>query len=72
MALTDYPLILKYGKHCKQAAHYISAQIDRARADGAPADAVHWFDGRWFTAADIKNVDTRRALGLPPLEGKDQ
>lgn len=67
MVMSDYPYIRRYGKHCKQAAHYISAQIQRARLDGAPEDAVHWFNGRWYCADDIKNVDTRRALGLPPL-----
>lgn len=65
--MEDYPLIRKYGKHCKQAAHYISAQIQHARIDGAPSDAVHYYNGRWYCAADITSVATRQALGLPPL-----
>lgn len=64
----DYPLIRAYGRHLRRPAHYTGAQVDRAVAEGAPADAVHWFDGRWYCADDIKNETTRRALGLPPRE----
>jgi hypothetical protein len=67
VAWGDYPLIRAYGKFMKQPASYIHAVQDRARADKAPQDVVHWFEGRWFRADDIGDPRTRAALGLPPL-----
>lgn len=67
MPWVEYPLIRAYGKYMKQSSAYIHAVQDRARAEGAPQDVVHWFDGRWFRADDIKDPRTRAAIGLPPL-----
>lgn len=67
MSDEEYRLIRRYGKHLRRRASFTSALIDRARAEGAPTDAVHWYNGRWYTADDITNETTRRALELPPL-----
>jgi hypothetical protein len=43
----------------------VVALVARARAEAAPADAVYRDrKGRWRTTADIKDLYTRRALGL--------
>lgn len=63
----EYPLIRRYGKYLRRAAGFVGAQIDIARATNAPEDAVFYFNGKWFCADDIKNENTREALGLKPL-----
>lgn len=66
----EYELVRLYGKYMRQSGAYVSAQVSRARLDKAPDDVVHWFQGRWFRADDIKDPQTREALGLPPI-GKE-
>jgi hypothetical protein len=51
--------------HSRNPSDIIAGQIARARAEGVAQDAVYWFDGRWFYAADIRSEDTRAALKLP-------
>lgn len=63
----DYLLIRRYGKYMKQSGAYVQGVVERARAENAPEDVVHWFDGRWFRADDIGDPRTRAALGLPPI-----
>lgn len=67
MPWVEYPLIRYYGKYMRQSGAYVSAQVARARAENAPQDVVHWFEGRWFRAEDIRDPQTREAIGLPPL-----
>jgi hypothetical protein len=69
----EYPLIRRYGRYLHRGGKLtylgslalIAGQIARARAEGVAQDAVYWFDGRWFYAADIRSEDTRAALKLP-------
>ena len=60
-----YPFILKWGQLAGLRQYEIVELIGRAHAEAAPADAVYRDrKGHWRTTADIKDVLTRRALGL--------
>jgi hypothetical protein len=48
--------------------YYIEHQIQLARDEQAPADAIYQRDdGTWATTDEILRSDTRRQLGLEPL-----
>jgi hypothetical protein len=60
-----YPWILEWGQLAGLRQHEVAALVARAHAEAAPADAVYRDrKGRWRTTADIKDLYTRRALGL--------
>jgi hypothetical protein len=60
-----YPWILKWGQLAGLRQQEVVELITRARAETAPADAVYRDrKGRWRTTGDIKDLYTRRALGL--------
>ena len=61
----DYPWILKWGKLAGLRAYEVVELLTLAHAEAAPADAVYRDRrGHWRTTADIKDLNTRRALGL--------
>ena len=76
---TKYPWILKWGQLTGLRQYEVVELLARAHAEAAPADAVYRDrKGHWRTTADIKDLYTRRALGLittpapsPVPEGAD-
>jgi hypothetical protein len=60
-----YPWILKWGQLTGLRQYEVVELIARAHAEAAPADAVYRDrKGHWRTTADIKDLYTRRGLGL--------
>lgn len=76
--MTDvyYPWIRKWGQFTRKRQLEILDLIARARAEAAPANAIDRDrNGHWRTTADIKDFETRKALGLsapPPAAGGTQ
>ena len=68
----DYVFIRRWGALIGSLQYYISDELTRARADGAPQNAVYWHwddDDKqtkriWVTTDDINSVGTRARLGL--------
>ena len=79
MPRNTYPWIRKWGQLAGLRQYEVAELIARAHAEAAPADAVYRDrKGHWRTTADIKDLYTRRALGLiktpvppPDLESAD-
>jgi hypothetical protein len=64
----DYPYIRAWGRMIGSYNSYIQLQVEQARQDGAPDDAIHKKDdGSWSTTDEITSSTTRRQLGLEPL-----
>jgi hypothetical protein len=64
----DYPYIRVWGRLLGYPESRIRDQVELARRDGAPADAVHRNeDGTWTTTGDVTAPHTRWQLGLAPL-----
>jgi hypothetical protein len=64
----DYPYIRAWGQLIGSPESRIRDQVELARRDGAPADAVHRNeDGTWTTTGDVTAPHTRWQLGLEPL-----
>lgn len=64
---TDYPLLRAYYKHIRAHGLTLAYYLRKARDEHQPADVVYCYNGRWVSADQIKNRETREALGLPPL-----
>jgi hypothetical protein len=61
--MTEYKGIRAWGEMLHSYEYYIRIQIEEARADKAPEDAVFKRqDGTWATYKDITNEETRAAL----------
>jgi hypothetical protein len=56
-----YRYIRAWGKWLHSHSWYIGEQVDRARREGAPADAIYRSDaeGRWVTVGEITDPQTR-------------
>ncbi len=66
---TDYPYIRLWGFHIMGSdAYYVLDQVERARADKAPPNAVSFSkeENRWHTTDDIHSDTTRARMGLLP------
>jgi hypothetical protein len=64
----DYPYIVAWGRMMGSHRPYIRQQVEQARADGAPPNAIYRRDdGTWAITEEILRGDTRRQLGLDPL-----
>ena len=60
-----YQWILKWGQLTGLRRYEVVELLARAHAEAAPVDAVYRDrKGHWRTTADIKDLYTRRALGL--------
>ena len=65
MPRIKYPWILKWGQLTGLRQYEVVELLARAHAEAAPVDAVYRDrKGHWRTTADIKDLHTRRALGL--------
>lgn len=59
----DYKHIRAWGQMMGSKKYYIDAQIEQARRDGAPQDAVYFDgEGRWHVFGDVTREDTRAAI----------
>ena len=68
----DYKYIRAWGAIMGSKKYYIDAQVDLARKDGAPPDAIyHNGEGRWHVFSDVTREDTREVLqrALGALKG---
>jgi hypothetical protein len=64
----DYPFIRAWGRLMGSYNYYIRDQVQQARDDHAPANAVYRReDGTWATTDDITPATTRIQLGLDPF-----
>jgi hypothetical protein len=64
----DYPYIVAWGRMMGSQRPYIHQQVEQARAESAPPNAIYRReDGAWATTEEIQRDDTRRQLGLDPL-----
>ncbi|MEB3023034.1 MULTISPECIES: hypothetical protein [Mycolicibacter] len=71
MADEDYQYIRRWGRHMGSLDYYINDEIERARTDGAPANAIfRRDDGTWRTTDDITDPVLRKQFGLPDLVGQ--
>ena len=68
----DYPYIRKWGKMVGSMKYYIDQEVERARQENAPQNAVYRGSeyspeqkGRWITIDEVTNPDTFVKMGLP-------
>ncbi len=61
----DYHWIREWGKLLNSNEEYIETQVEKARNDDAPENAIYKStDGHWVTTDDVTSGQTRAALGL--------
>ena len=61
----DYTMVWAWGTLLHSERWYVAQQVEQAREDGAPQDAVYRRgNGTWATTDDVVNEDTRERLGL--------
>ena len=61
--MTDYIYIRAWGQMMNSMEYYIRGEVDKARREKAPADAIYKnHDGKWVTYATIARDDTRALL----------
>ncbi len=66
--MKEYEWIKKWGYWMNSFTGYIRDQIELARQDNAPDNAIYkQDDGTWATTDDITSEVTRESLKLPPL-----
>lgn len=55
--MSNYPYIRAHGRLMGSNTEWIGREVERARADKAPADAVYYSIDRerWITAAEYRN-----------------
>lgn len=69
----DYPYIRRWGRLLRSFEYYITLQVERARREHAPANAVYRdMDGHWVTTDQIENAYARGYLGLPLLRPRER
>lgn len=59
-----YPYIEAWGSMMGSNRTYIWEQVQKARADHAPHDAIYWNidQKKWARFADVTRFDTRRVI----------
>jgi hypothetical protein len=61
----DYPFIRKWGQLMGSRRSYVEDELQLARAEHAPANAIYrQGNSEWRTTDDVTNPKIRRALGL--------
>jgi hypothetical protein len=66
----SYAWIRKWGEHVGLRPYQILAIVAQAHQEAAPPDAIYRDRrGGWKTIRDIRDRETRRALGLIPPRG---
>lgn len=58
-----YLSIVAWGRFTASSNDYIAAQLDKAKADNAPATAIYKREGRWYTLDDISDEGTKTRVG---------
>jgi len=69
----DYRYIRAWAKMMGYYPPQLAFQLEKARSDNPPADAIFFRGGRWYTFSQITRADTRAIMEktlatLPPLE----
>ena len=67
----DYPYIRAWGRMLHSFEYYITQQVEEARRDRAPQDAIYrnHDTGSWVTFAAVTNEGTRQHI-LSLVEGE--
>jgi hypothetical protein len=61
--MTDYKYIRAWGYMMGSFEYYVRGQVDKARRDNAPADAIYRDDdGTWHRYANVTRADTRMVI----------
>ena len=58
MSGQNYPYIRAWARLMGSHAFYVSAQVERANREGAPADAIYRATDGWRTIRDVKDPVT--------------
>lgn len=59
----DYLAIRLWGQKLGSYGYYIEDQVNQARKDNAPQDAIYKRDnGTWARLSDIKDLDKRKDM----------
>jgi hypothetical protein len=59
---TDYKWIRAWGRMMGSYDYYINGEVERARADRAPQNAIFKRDSGWATTAGIQSDSTKENL----------
>lgn len=60
--MKQYKTIALWGKEFGSYDYYILDQIERAKRDNAPADAIYEHNGVWVTLGEVENKELRIRL----------
>jgi len=60
----DYQHLRAWGRMMHSNSYYVKIQVEQARKDKAPDDAIYWseMDERWVTFAEVTDAGTRRRI----------
>lgn len=58
----DYKYIRAWGIMMGSFEYYINGEIQKAKDDNAPTDAIYKKDGVWATFSEIKSEDTKKRV----------
>ena len=70
--ITDYQHLRAWGKMMHSNAYYVKCQVEAARSDAAPQDAIYYNDveQRWVTFAEVTDIGTRDLIEKILAHGK--
>jgi hypothetical protein len=57
-----YLHIRAWGELLRSSSYYVRDEVEKARRDDAPDDAIYEHQGRWFTIHDITSPVTRSRI----------
>ena len=60
--MTDYKWIRFWGQYMGSQSFYVDAQVERAKKERAPANAIYRDTDGWKTTAQIENQSAINAL----------
>jgi len=62
--ITDYQHLRAWGSMMHSNSYYLKCQVEAARRDNAPQDAIYYHDGeqRWVTFAEVTDAATRKVI----------
>ena len=58
----DYRFVRAWGAMMHSHKVYIDTQVERARREGAPADAIYRGEDRWHTVGEVNAAGTLSAM----------
>jgi hypothetical protein len=60
--MKDYLYIRAWGRFMGSGSYYIEMQIDKARENKAPQNAIYYNGNRWITIEDVQLKENREAI----------